>query len=149
MMSERTREQRFDEVFQMVLIIVALSFDILWATGRFPVAEIAVFVFVLMIWAYGNLKGDLWEYPLKLGSFNLAIILLTNFYAVAMFGDMTLLGLWELVISVFALPLICVAITLSLVSYLRESIDREITMGIVIGGTVGYIFSMSLLFIFG
>ena len=149
MMSERTREQRFDEVFQMVLIIVALSFDILWATGRFPVAEIAVFVFVLMIWAYGNLKGDVWEYPLKLGSFNLAIILLTNFYAVAMFGDMTLLGLWELVISVFALPLICVAITLSLVSYLRESIDREITMGIVIGGTVGYIFSMSLLFIFG
>ncbi|MFW9911319.1 MAG: hypothetical protein ACFFEU_02555 [Candidatus Thorarchaeota archaeon] len=148
MMSERTREQRFDDVFQMVLIIVALSFDILWAIGRFPVAEIAVFIFVLMIWAYGNLKGGVLEYPFKLGSFNLAIILLTNFYAVAMFGDMTLLGLWELVISAFALPLICVAITLSLVSYLRESIDREITMGIVIGGTVGYIFSMSLFFIF-
>ncbi len=147
-MSEKTREQRFDEVFQMVLIVVALSFDILWATGRIPIAEIAVFVFVLMIWAYGNLKGGIWEYPFKLGSFNLGIVLLTNFYAVAVFGDLAFLGLWGLVISAFLLPLICVVITLSLVSYLRESVDRQITMGILVGGTIGYIFSISFLIIF-
>ncbi|MHA2118239.1 MAG: hypothetical protein ACW98J_04905 [Candidatus Thorarchaeota archaeon] len=146
-MGEKSREERFDEVFQMVLIVVALSFDILWATGRLPIAEIAVFVFVLMIWAYGNLKGGIWEYPLKLGSINLAIILLTNFYTVAVFGDLAFLGLWGLVISAFVLPLICVAITLSLVSYLRESVDRQITMGILVGGTLGYILSMSLLII--
>jgi hypothetical protein len=148
-MSEKTREQRFDDVFQMVLIIVALSFDILWAIGRIPIAEIAVFVFVLMIWAFGNLKGGIWEYPYKLGSFNLAIILLTNFYAVAVFGDMAFLGLWELVISAFVLPLICVVITLSLISYLRESIDRQITMGLLVGGTLGYVLSMSFVIIFG
>ncbi len=147
-MDEKTREQRFDEVFQMVLIVVALSFDILWAMGHLPIAEIAVFVFILMIWAYGNLKGGVWEYPLKLGSFNLALILLTNFYAVAVFGDMAFLGLWELVISAFVLPVICVAITLSLVSYLRESVDREITIGVLVGGTIGYILSISLLIIF-
>ncbi|MHA2386366.1 MAG: hypothetical protein ACXAEE_09175, partial [Candidatus Thorarchaeota archaeon] len=69
-MNEKSRAQRFDEVYQMVLIIVALSFDILWSTGRLPIAEIAVFIFVLVLWAYGNLKGETWEYPLKLGSCN-------------------------------------------------------------------------------
>ncbi|MHA1925691.1 MAG: hypothetical protein ACXABV_13350 [Candidatus Thorarchaeota archaeon] len=147
-MSEKTREERFDEVFQMVLIVVALSFDILWAMGRLPIAEIAVFVFVLTIWAYGNLKGGIWEYPFKLGSFNLAIILLTNFYSSAIFGDTAYLGLWELLISGIVLPLICVGITLSLISYLRESVDRQITMGLLIGGTVGYVLSMTLLTIF-
>jgi hypothetical protein len=133
----------------MVLIIVALSFDILWATGRLPIAEIAVFIFVLTIWAYGNLKGDIYEYPFKLGSFNLAIILLTNFYAAAMFSDFALFGIWELVISAFSLPIICVVITLILAKYLRDFVDRDITMGIVIGGTIGYVMSMSLFFFFG
>ncbi|MFX1261850.1 MAG: hypothetical protein ACFFAZ_07185 [Promethearchaeota archaeon] len=147
-MSERTREQRFDEVFQMVLIIVALSFDILWATGRFPVAEIAVFIFVLTIWAYGNLKGGIQEYPYKLGSFNLAITLLTNFYAAAMLGDFALYDLWELAISAILLPIICAIVTLVLFSYLRESADREITLGIILGGTIGYVCSVLLLFMF-
>lgn len=133
----------------MVLIIVALSFDILWATGRIPVAEIAVFVFVLMIWAYGNLKGDIYEYPFKLGSFNLAITLLTNFYATAVFGDFTSIGNWELVISAIALPIICVVITLILARYLQDTVDRDITWGIIIGGTIGYVISMSFLFFLG
>jgi hypothetical protein len=146
--SEKTREQRFDEVFQMVLIIVALSFDILWALERIPIAEIAVFIFVLTIWAYGNLKGGIHEYPFKLGSFNLAIVLLTNFYAAAMLGDFATYGLWELSISAILLPVICAIITLTLVSYLKESVDREITRGLIVGGTIGYICSMILLFIF-
>ena len=148
MMSERTREQRFDEVFQIVLIIVALSFDILWATERFPAAEIAVFMFVLTIWAYGNLKGGIHEYPFKLGSFNLAIALMTNFYVAAMFGEFALYGIWEFTISAILLPTICAIITLVLYSYLRESADREISLGIIVGGTLGYVFSIILFFIF-
>ena len=94
-MRERSREERFDQVFQMILIVVALSFDILWtAAGRLPIAEIAVFIFALVIWAYGNLKGGIIEYPFKIGSFNLLILLLTNFYSFAVFGDMAYLGLW-------------------------------------------------------
>ncbi|MFW9927377.1 MAG: hypothetical protein ACFFDM_11540 [Candidatus Thorarchaeota archaeon] len=46
-MPEKSREERFDEVFQMVLIVVALSFDILWTTGRIPFAEILVFIYAL------------------------------------------------------------------------------------------------------
>jgi len=71
-LSERSREQRFDEVYQVILIVVALSFDILWISGHFPIAEIAVFIWILTFWAFGNLKGGIWEYPLKVGSFNLA-----------------------------------------------------------------------------
>ena len=50
-MREKDREERFDEVFQIVLIVVALSFDILWNSGRVPIAEISVFIFTLTIWA--------------------------------------------------------------------------------------------------
>ncbi len=90
---EKSREERFDEVFQMVLIVVALSFDILWTTGRIPFAEILVFIYALTFWAYGNLKGGIWEYPLKLGSFNLSLTLLTNFYVISIYGDLAVLGL--------------------------------------------------------
>ena len=148
-MNEKSRAQRFDEVYQMVLIIVALSFDILWAMGRIPIAEIAVFIFVLFLWAYGNLKGEIWEYPFKLGSFNLAIILLSYFYAVAVFGDVALQGLWALVISVVTLPLICVGITFGLYRYLAEAVDRDITRGLIFGGTLGYALSMGLVIILG
>ncbi|MHA2379558.1 MAG: hypothetical protein ACXADS_09775 [Candidatus Thorarchaeota archaeon] len=147
-MSERSREERFDDVFQMVLIVVALSFDILWFFGRVPIAEIAVFVFALTIWTYGNLRGDAWDYPLKVGSFNLSIILLTNFYVVAMSGGIELLGLWDLIVGALALPVVCLAITLSLASYLKETIDRRVTRDVLLGGTVGYMISMSLVIIF-
>ncbi|MFW9808218.1 MAG: hypothetical protein ACFFE6_02450 [Candidatus Thorarchaeota archaeon] len=141
-MAERTREQRFDEVFQMILIVVALSFDILWTAGRFPIAEIAVFIWILAFWAYGNLKGGIWEYPLKVGSFNLAIILMTNFYIVGIFGDLTTLGLLEILLAIAALPILCLIISLVLVSYLRNVVNLTIALPVLIGGTLGYAFSM-------
>ncbi|MFX0045763.1 MAG: hypothetical protein ACFE8Z_07940 [Candidatus Hermodarchaeota archaeon] len=147
-MNERSREERFDEVFQMVLIVVALSFDIMWFFGRIPIAEIAVFIFVLSLWAYGNLRGGIWEYPFKVGSFNLSIILLTNFYVVAMTWGVELLGIWELIVGALLLPMLCLGITLLLASYLKESLDRQITRGILVGGTLGYIVSVSLVFLF-
>lgn len=147
-MRERSREKRFDEVYQIVLIVVALSFDILYVTGRTPFAEIAVFMFVLVLWAYGNLRGGILEYPLKLGSFNLAITLLTNFYVISIYGDLAILALWEIVMGAFVLPIICVIITASLASYLKDTLDRSTTLGVVIGGTLGYMISMSLVLIF-
>ncbi|MFW9804164.1 MAG: hypothetical protein ACFFFC_16000 [Candidatus Thorarchaeota archaeon] len=136
-MSEKTRAQRFDDVYQMVLIVVALTFDILWSTGRLPIAEIAVFIFVLVLWAYGNLKGGLWEYPLKLGSCNLAFMLLTHFYVIALFGDIALLGIFEKLLGVIVLPLICVVITVALASYLEDIIDRRAIRDVLIGGSLG------------
>ncbi len=112
------------------------------------IAEIAVFVFVLVLWAYGNLRGGIWEYPYKLGSFNLSIILLTNFYVTSIYGDFALLGLLERVLSAIALPIICILIYAVLASYLKDSLDRQMTWGILIGGTFGYILSMSSLLIF-
>ena len=141
-MKEKSREERFDDVFQMVLIVVALSFDILWFVGRIPFVEIAVFIFILVIWAFGNLRGGKWEYSLKLGSFNLAIILLTNFYTVALTGNQELPLLWEIIIGGLAFPLICLVVTMSLYSYLKETVDREVTRGVLIGGTLGYMISM-------
>ncbi|UCH03492.1 MAG: hypothetical protein JSW05_07790 [Candidatus Thorarchaeota archaeon] len=147
-MSERSREERFDEVFQMVLIVVALSFDIMWFFERIPIAEIAVFIFVLSLWGYGNLRGGIWEYPFKVGSFNLSIILLANFYVVAMSWGIELTGIWELALNAMLIPILCLGITLILVSYLRESLDRELTRGVLVGGTLGYIISLSLFLLF-
>jgi hypothetical protein len=146
--SQKTHEQRFDDVYQMILIIVALSFDILWSVGRLPIAEIAVFIFILILWAYGNLKGGIWEYPLKLGSCNIAFMLLSHFYVIAIFGDLAFLGLWESMLAVGVLPLFCVLITVALALYLKETIDRRITRDILIGGTMGYVFSMTLVILF-
>jgi hypothetical protein len=126
----------------MILIVVALSFDILWTSGKPPIAEIAVFVWILTFWAYGNLKGGIWEYPLKVGSFNLAITLMTNFYIVGIFVDLTILGLWEMLLAIIALPVLCLIISLVLVSYLGEIVDRTIALPVLIGGTLGYVFSM-------
>jgi len=138
----KSREDRFDEVFQMVLIVVALSFDILWRTDYVPIAEIMVFMYILSFWAYGNLKGGAWEFPLKLGSFNLSITLMTNFYIVGIFGNIRDLGLLELVFAIIALPALCLIISLVLSSYIKESANRTMTLPILIGGTLGYIVSV-------
>ncbi len=106
-----------------------------------------MFVFVLVLWAYGNLRGGIWEYPYKLGSFNLAIILLTNFYVISIYGNLALLGLWERVLGAIALPIICVLISAVLASYLKDTLNRQMTYGILIGGTLGYMLSMSVLLI--
>lgn len=147
-MSEKSREKRFDEVFQIVLIVVALSFDILWIT-KVPIAEIMVFIFALVIWAYGNLKGSNVEYPLKIGSFNLLIILLTNFYSSTTLMGLEMLGIWTIVISGILLPLACLIISYSLVRYLKDILDKEVTHGILLGGTFGYMISMTLVLVIG
>jgi len=144
-MAERSREQRFDDVYQMVLIVVALSFDILWASDRMPIAEIAVFIFALTIWAYGTLKGGIWEYPLKVGSFNLSLILLTNFYVISIYGDLTILAMWEVLLGVIVMPLVCISIAAGIASYLKDTLDQSITRGILIGGTLGYMLSITAL----
>ena len=147
-MRERSREERFDEVYQIVLIVVALSFDLLW-TIKIPIAEILVFIFALVIWAYGNIKGGTIEYPFKIGSFNLLIILLTNFYSFAALGDIMTLGFEALLISVITLPIVCLLISYSLVRYLGEILDKETTRGLLIGGTLGYMISMTIVFFIG
>ncbi|MGY5881604.1 MAG: hypothetical protein RTV31_15240 [Candidatus Thorarchaeota archaeon] len=147
-MREKSREERFDEVFQIVLIVVALSFDILWTSGRIPIAEIAVFIFTLSIWAYGNLKGGTVEYPFKIGSFNLALMLLTNFYVISIYGDLALVGVLERVVGAIILPVACLFISLLLASYMKDTLDRSTTHGILFGGTIGYMMSINLLLIF-
>ncbi|MGY5860213.1 MAG: hypothetical protein RTU63_12665 [Candidatus Thorarchaeota archaeon] len=144
---EKNKEERFDEVFHIVLIVVALSFDILWNSdsGRFPMPEISVFIFTLTIWAYGNLKGGMVEYPMKIGSFNLALMLLTNFYVISIYGDLALVGLLERVVGALILPLVCLAISFIMAYYLRETLEKSTTFGILIGGTIGYMASISLL----
>jgi hypothetical protein len=104
-----------------------------------------VFIFALTIWAYGTLKGGIWEYPLKLGSFNLALILLTNFYVISIYGDLTILVLWEVFVGVIAMPIVCITLAFGLASYLKDNLDQSITRGILIGGTLGYILSISAL----
>ena len=147
-MREKDREERFDEVFQIVLIVVALSFDILWNSGRVPIAEISVFIFTLCIWAYGNLKGGMVEYPFKIGSFNLALMLLTNFYVISIYGDLALVGMLERIVGAIVLPIVCLIISLSLASYLKDTLDRSTTVGILIGGTIGYMASINMLLLF-
>ena len=78
----------------------------------------------------------------------LAITLLTNFYVISIYGDLAILALWEIVMGAFVLPIICVIITASLASYLKDTLDRSTTLGVVIGGTLGYMISMSLVLIF-
>jgi hypothetical protein len=148
-LDERDRRKRFDEVYQVVLIIVALSFDILWSFGRIPIAEIAVFMFILVIWAYGNLRGGETEYSYKLGSFNLSVLLLTNFYTIALTGNQELPLFLEIPFVIIALPALSFCISMLLYSYLKEFVDRESAFGILIGGTLGYTLSMLMVAIFG
>jgi len=138
-MNERSRTARFDEVFQIVLIIVALSFDILWFFGYTPIAEIAVFIFALVIWATGNLLGGEWEYALKLGSFNFSLILLTNFYFFAALGRVYYIQFWELIMGTVVLPVICFIITSILVIYLKDYLNRRPAFIFLINTTLGYI----------
>lgn len=138
-MREKSREERFDEVFQLILIVVALSFDILWTDGNIPIAEIAVFIYALSFWAFGNLKGGIWEYPLKLGSFNLSLLLMTNFYVLTILRDLSILPFIELLVAVIILPAFCFVITAVLILYLKETIELNITSYIVVGITLGYI----------
>jgi hypothetical protein len=148
-LDERSRTKRFDEIYQVVLIIVALSFDILWFFGRIPIAEIAVFMFILVIWAYGNLRGGESEYSFKLGSFNLSILLLTNFYTIALTGNQELPLPLEIVFSIIALPALCICISMLLYSYLKEFVERDSAIGVLIGGTLGYTLSMLMVAVFG
>ncbi len=145
---EKSREERFDDVFQIVLIVVALSFDILWFFAKIPIAEIAVFIFILVIWAFGHLKGGETEYSFKLGSFNLSILLLTNFYTVALTGNQDLPFILELA-AILVFPIICIFISSVLYSYLKESVDRDAAVGILIGGTLGYSISMLIVALMG
>jgi hypothetical protein len=146
---EKSRAQRFDEVFQMILIVVALSFDILWLADRIPVAEIAVFIWVLTFWAYGNLKGGIWEYPLKIGSFNLSITLRTNFYMVGVFSDIAIQNLPAVFLTLIALPAVCIIISVVLTTYLKDSIDRKMALEILISGTLGHVISMTAVVFLG
>ena len=104
-----------------------------------------MFIFALTIWAYGNLKGGIWEYPLKVGSFNLALILLTNFYVISIYGDLTILAMWEVLLGVIVMPLVCISIAAAIASYLKDTLDQSITRGVLIGGTLGYMLSITAL----
>ncbi len=148
MKTEKSREERFDDVFQIVLIVVALSFDIPWFFGRIPIAETGVFVFILVIWAFGHLKGGETEYAFKLGSFNQAILLLTNFYTLALTGTQDLPLFFDIT-SILVFSIICISISATLYSYLRGSADRETSIGILVGGTVGYVAAMLIVAFIG
>jgi predicted Na+-dependent transporter len=64
-------------------------------------------------------------------------------------GETTLAGLWGLVISAILLPIVCLALSYSLIKYIGDQLDKEVTNGIVLGGTIGYMISMSLLILLG
>ena len=106
-------------------------------------------MFILLIWAYGNLRGGESEYSYKLGSFNLSILLLTNFYTVALTGNQELPLFLEVAFVIIALPALSFCISMLLYSYLKEFVDRESALGILIGGTLGYAISMLMVAIFG
>ena len=68
-----------------------------------------------------------------LGSFNMAIILLSNFYTTALTGNQEIPPLLNILVGGVLFPLSCLGISFSLYRYLNESIDREIVRGILIG----------------
>ncbi|MFW9889986.1 MAG: hypothetical protein ACFFER_17525, partial [Candidatus Thorarchaeota archaeon] len=78
---------------------------------------------------------------------NLAFMLLIHFYVIALFGDIALLGIFEALLGVIVLPLVCLVITVAFASYLGDIIDHRVTRDVLIGGFLGYIISMSLLVI--
>ena len=59
------------------------------------------------------------------------------------------LGFEALLISVITLPIVCLLISYSLVRYLGEILDKETTRGLLIGGTLGYMISMTIVFFIG
>jgi hypothetical protein len=61
---------------------------------------------------------------------------------VGVFGDITTLGLWENLVTIVILSSLCLIISLVLMSYLREVVNRTIALPVLIGGTLGYILSI-------
>ena len=68
---------------------------------------------------------------------------MTNFYMVGVFGSVTILDLWVAVLTIVALPILCLIISLVLASYLKEAVERTIALPVLIGGTLGYAISMA------
>lgn len=75
-MSRRSRVKRFDEVFQIVLVIEAIFLEFTWTFVQTTLLNVISFVLALILWIWGNLKGGVWEYRLKVISFFVLFILL-------------------------------------------------------------------------
>ena len=75
-------------------------------------------------------------------------MLLTNFYVISIYGDLALVGALERVVGAIILPVVCLFISLLLASYMKDTLDRSMTHGILFGGTIGYMLSINMLLIF-
>jgi len=64
-------------------------------------------------------------------------------------SDASPLGLSEILITTVTLPILCLVVSLVRAFYLKESLDQTRTPRILVGGTLGYITSVSRLLLLG
>ena len=144
---ERRRTKRFDEVFRIIILIATIFFNLVLNISAFEdqLFFISLFSLSLIVWIIGNLNGGEFEYPLKIFSFFTLMIFISGilmtsievFYIEQIFG-IPLIYLFV----IFLNPIVSQIISVILVLYLREAVNKKWTIGIVTVSTLAYILTV-------
>jgi len=122
----KTRTERFDEAFKMLLIIATITFSGALAFYkeiielRFFSYSIGVFVIAIIIWLFSTLYGEKYEYLLKTGAWWLLMFAFGTVFARLYF---TVFLLPPLVVSLVVL--LSLVLTLPMLTYLKETIGAK------------------------
>jgi len=122
---ERGHEQRFDEVFQLVIVIGAILVEFIWTfqehVGTFFL--IAIFALVLTFWAVGTLKGGRLEYRFKLIGFQTMLFLLINEFVIGLTSEQSL-GIYKT--TMLASAFLAFILTFPLIKYLGDFTSKSL-----------------------
>lgn len=142
-MAEIERRERFNDVFQMVLIIETLLIEYAWTIQVKNIEVILCFyIATLIFWIFSHLKGGNWEYGLKLLDFQMVIFTIGMLLSVFIFSAVPPHVI--LVIDLFVVPISSFLVTLPIINYLTNYIKREsifffsicILIGMLIAGVL-------------
>ena len=144
---KRSRTQRFDEVFQLMILVEAILLEFAWTFVRASVLMVIMFIGTLLLWIIGTLVSTN-EYTIKTLGFyllftSLSVLFLSCIVPVPPTSPTELL--LEFLMFGIVIPIIGLFLSIHLISYLGTSVDRSMSLVMVICTTVGYVTTAFLL----
>jgi hypothetical protein len=143
---KKDRAERFDEVFQLMLIIetILIEFSFVEKANFFVVL---LFVISVLLWAFGTLTGGTDEYPIKLLGFQSSLIVMFFVLLISSIGQIDLTVI--IITAVVGIPSLAVIITLPFVYYLSDFLDRKKSFRLMALGTAALLFGIIVAIMFG
>ncbi len=144
-LAKRSREERFNDVFQIFIIVNTLLLEFVWSSyGRIGGTVILLFAYIgtLGIWAFAHLRGGDIEFPAKITGFKLSLdsvcglllLLSSNTLRNIMIGNI-------IIIASNLIP------SLLLLSYLRERAERRVTLILLTSETLAQIIASTIVLV--